>query len=96
MPPLLFSWQTITAALLLPLALQGNAAGTHSYNGLALTPAMGWDNWNAFGCKISQELIISTAQKIVELGLRNLGRHPAACETKQESERAESRERERG
>lgn len=73
-----FTWLATTAALL-PLALRANAAGTSSYNGLALTPAMGWDNWNAFGCKISEELILTTAQKIVELGLRDLGKNPAAC-----------------
>ena len=78
MARLFFSWLTTAATLLLPLALRGDAAGTSSYNGLALTPAMGWDNWNAFGCKISQELILSTAQKIVELGLRDLGKKSAA------------------
>ena len=72
-----FTWLATIAALL-PLAIRGNAAGTFSYNGLALTPAMGWDNWNAFGCKISEELILTTAQKIVEFGLRDLGRKPAA------------------
>ncbi|KAF6221205.1 hypothetical protein HO133_002060 [Letharia lupina] len=72
MAPLSFTWLATTAALLLP-ALRGHAAGTSSYNGLALTPAMGWDNWNAFGCKVSEELILTTAQKIVELGLRDLG-----------------------
>ena len=84
MARLSFTRLATTAALLLPLALRGNAAGTSSYNGLALTPAMGWDNWNAFGCKISEELILSTAQKVVELGLRDLGRNPA---TRKGSER---------
>lgn len=74
------TWLTAAAALLLSLAHRGDAAGTSSYNGLALTPAMGWDNWNAFGCKISQELILSTAQKMVDLGLRDLGRSSAACQ----------------
>lgn len=73
------TWVATTAALLLRLVLRGNAGGSSSYNGLALTPAMGWDNWNAFGCKVSEELIFTTAQKIVELGLRDLGNHPAAC-----------------
>lgn len=49
------------------------AAGTKRYNGLAPTPAMGWDNWNAFGCKVNQDLLLSTAQKIVDFGLRDLG-----------------------
>ena len=79
MAHLSFTWLAAAAALLLSLARRGDAAGTSSYNGLALTPAMGWDNWNAFGCKISEELILSTAQKIVDLGLRDLGRNSAAC-----------------
>ena len=77
MAHLFFTRLATTAALLLPLALRGNAAGTSSYNGLALTPAMGWDNWNAFGCMVSEELILTTAQKIVDFGLRDLGRNPA-------------------
>ena len=74
-----FARLATAAALLLSLAIRGDAAGTSSYNGLALTPAMGWDNWNAFGCKVSEELILSTAQKIVEFGLRDLGRKSAGC-----------------
>ena len=72
-----FTWLA-AAATTLSLVLRGDAAGTASYNGLALTPAMGWDNWNAFGCKVSEDLILSTAQKIVEFGLRDLGRRHAA------------------
>ena len=78
MARIFFTWIATTAALLLPLARRGNTAGTSSYNGLALTPAMGWDNWNAFGCKVSEELILTTAQNIVEFGLRDLGTNPAA------------------
>lgn len=44
-----------------------------SYNGLTITPAMGWDNWNAFGCSVSEELLLGTAQKMVDYGLRDLG-----------------------
>ena len=73
------TWLAASTTLLLSLVLRGDAAGSSSYNGLALTPAMGWDNWNAFGCKVSEDLILSTAQKIVEFGLRDLGRKRAAC-----------------
>ena len=66
---LLTAFATTAALLSLPV----RAAGTKSYNGLALTPAMGWDNWNAFGCKITQALLLSQAQKIVDYGLRDLG-----------------------
>ncbi|KAI9754610.1 MAG: GTP cyclohydrolase II [Chaenotheca gracillima] len=46
-----------------------------SDNGLAITPQMGWDNWNAFGCDVSEDLLLGTAQKIVDYGLRDLGYH---------------------
>lgn len=31
------------------------------------------DNWNAFGCDVSEKLLLGTAQKIVDYGLRDLG-----------------------
>lgn len=36
-------------------------------------PPMGFNTWNTFGSRISDELICSTADKIVELGLDKLG-----------------------
>lgn len=47
--------------------------GASSYNGLALTPPMGWDNWNAFGCDVSEDLLLQTARAMVDYGLRDLG-----------------------
>ncbi|TVY42961.1 Alpha-galactosidase [Lachnellula subtilissima] len=44
-------------------------------NGLAITPQMGWDNWNAFGCSVSEELLLQTASLIVDYGLKDLGYH---------------------
>lgn len=49
------------------------AAGASSYNGLAVTPQMGWDNWNAFACDVDAALIQSSAEAIVDLGLKDLG-----------------------
>lgn len=37
---------------LLPLALAGLAAAYD--NGLALTPQMGWNTWNKYGCDINE------------------------------------------
>ncbi|KAI4190362.1 MAG: hypothetical protein LQ348_003670 [Seirophora lacunosa] len=54
----------------LPLA---SALGSTSYNGLAKTPQMGWDNWNAYGCEIDAATLLETAQKMVDFGLRDLG-----------------------
>ncbi|WP_084713795.1 NEW3 domain-containing protein [Streptacidiphilus rugosus] len=42
-------------------------------NGLALTPPMGWNDWNAFGCDVSEKLVEQTADKIVASGLKDAG-----------------------
>lgn len=61
------------ASLLLSLLLTSSPAEAASYNGLAITPQMGWDNWNAFACDVDADLLASSARSIVDLGLRNLG-----------------------
>ncbi|MEY9927438.1 alpha-galactosidase [Catenulispora sp. GP43] len=38
-------------------------------NGLALTPPMGWNDWNAFGCAVSAQLVEQTTDKLVSSGL---------------------------
>jgi alpha-galactosidase len=40
---------------------------------LCLTPPMGWNSWNVFGPAVSAEVIVRTAEAMVELGLRDLG-----------------------
>ncbi|KAF2501899.1 alpha-galactosidase [Lophium mytilinum] len=47
--------------------------GASSYNGLNLVPQMGWDNWNAFGCDVNETLLLQTAERMVQYGLRDLG-----------------------
>ena len=61
---------TVFAVGVAVLVTQATAA---SYNGLAVTPQMGWDNWNAFACNVDEELLLNTAQKMVDFGLRDLG-----------------------
>ncbi|SCU79803.1 LANO_0A07536g1_1 [Lachancea nothofagi CBS 11611] len=61
------------ACVLLYLNDVATAASINSYNGLGLTPQMGWDNWNAFACEVNEELLLGTSEKIVQLGLRDLG-----------------------
>ncbi|PVI06898.1 glycoside hydrolase family 27 protein [Periconia macrospinosa] len=34
---------------------------------------MGWNNWNAFQCEVSEELLLQTAQYMVDFGLRDAG-----------------------
>jgi alpha-galactosidase len=40
---------------------------------LALTPPMGWNSWNCWGCAVDQERILASARALVETGLINHG-----------------------
>jgi alpha-galactosidase len=42
-------------------------------NGLALTPPMGWNSWNNFGCNVSDTLIRGMADAIVSKGMLAAG-----------------------
>ena len=42
-------------------------------NGLALTPPMGFNDWNAFGCNVDAQLIEQTADAMVADGMRDAG-----------------------
>ncbi|SEG11650.1 alpha-galactosidase [Actinacidiphila yanglinensis] len=42
-------------------------------NGLATTPPMGFNDWNAFGCNVSEQLIKDTADYFVSSGLKAAG-----------------------
>ncbi len=40
---------------------------------LALTPPMGWNSWNKFGCDVSEKLIQETADALVTTGMKDAG-----------------------
>ena len=42
-------------------------------NGVALTPPMGWNSWNKFGCKVSEDMIKSMADAMVSSGMKDVG-----------------------
>jgi len=45
-------------------------------NGLALTPPMGWNSWNHFGCnttEITQEMFMAQAKAMVDSGMAKVG-----------------------
>jgi len=50
-----------------------NNAATIKSDGLAQTPPMGWNSWNAFGKEVSEEVIKQTADVMVSSGLKDLG-----------------------
>jgi alpha-galactosidase len=43
------------------------------YEGLALTPPMGWNSWNTFELDINEDLIKETADILVSSGMRDAG-----------------------
>lgn len=47
--------------------------GGLSYNGLAQTPQMGWDTYNAYALDYNESTIRTNAARLVSLGFRDLG-----------------------
>lgn len=43
------------------------------YEGLALTPPMGWNSWNKFACNVDENLIKSVADAMVSSGMKDAG-----------------------
>ena len=42
-------------------------------SGLALTPPMGWNTWNKFGCNVSDEMVRGMADAMVKSGMKDAG-----------------------
>ncbi|GIF20199.1 alpha-galactosidase [Actinoplanes tereljensis] len=63
--------------LLLTFVLPGSQVASGSlargYNGLAATPPMGWNDYNAYGLDVTDTLIRETADAMVASGLRDAG-----------------------
>jgi alpha-galactosidase len=65
---------TLFALVLTTTALVSTAGKSSALdNGLALTPPMGWNDWNAFGCNVTEQLVKNTADKIASSGLGQAG-----------------------
>src|SRR5262249_2376562 len=67
--------KTFTAALLTSFLILAFLSlvqpSTALDNGLALTPPMGWNSWNKFGCNVSEDLIKSMADGMVVSGMKD-------------------------
>jgi len=42
-------------------------------NGVAKLPILGYNTWNAYQCNIDEDLMLTTAQLMVSLGLKDVG-----------------------
>lgn len=81
LPPLLslrrilaLTFSAVLLAVTLPLLSLATAQPAAALgNGLALTPQMGFNDWNAYGCSVSESLIKSTAQAMHTNGMQAAG-----------------------
>ncbi|HEX4424481.1 MAG TPA: glycoside hydrolase family 27 protein [Terriglobales bacterium] len=62
----------LAATLLFSLAALAQEANSPS-NNLALTPPMGWNSWNKFGCNVSEDMIKGMAEGMVKSGMKDAG-----------------------
>lgn len=60
-------------SLLLCLPIFNHVAVAQKFEGLALTPPMGWNSWNTFEVDINEDLIKQTADIMVSSGMRDAG-----------------------
>jgi alpha-galactosidase len=44
-----------------------------SRDGTGRLPGMGWNSWNEYGCEINDMVFINVANKLISLGLKDLG-----------------------
>ncbi len=59
--------------MLLVFLLCVPAATAQKFDKLALTPPMGWNSWNKFGCDVDEKLIRETADAMVASGMKAAG-----------------------
>ncbi|MDH6110170.1 hypothetical protein P3T36_006666 [Kitasatospora sp. MAP12-15] len=71
------AWAALLAAAMTaaPLAVVTAAATPAAAldNGLAKTPPMGWNDWNTFGCNVSEKLVEQIADTMVASGMQQAG-----------------------
>jgi len=53
--------------------LSANQVAADKYEHLAMTPPMGWNSWNNFGCNVDEKLIKATADAMVKTGMKDVG-----------------------
>jgi alpha-galactosidase len=65
----------LSAIILCPglLSFWNSCPAENTNQPLAATPPIGWNSWNTFGEQINEEVVRGVADKIVALGLKDLG-----------------------
>jgi alpha-galactosidase len=67
-----FSVLLVTSSV---VSAQGNnySQDYTKFQGLALTPPMGWNSWNKFACNVDEKLIREIADSLVSSGMKDAG-----------------------
>lgn len=60
-------------SVLLAFALTTLTSQAQKFESISDTPALGWNSWNTFDCDVSEELIKSMADAMVESGMKDAG-----------------------
>jgi alpha-galactosidase len=60
-------------SILVLILLSTSILFAQKFDGLALTPPMGWNSWNTFACSIDEALIRQTVDIIVANGMKDAG-----------------------
>jgi alpha-galactosidase len=59
--------------VLVAVLFLAGSTSTAGADGLALTPPMGWNSWNKFGCDVSEKLMKEMADALVSSGMKDAG-----------------------
>lgn len=59
--------------LVLVAFICSTTAYSQKFDNLALTPPMGWNSWNKFGCDVNEKLIRETADAMISSGMKDAG-----------------------
>jgi alpha-galactosidase len=59
--------------LFIVISLFSPSAYGQKFEQLAMTPPMGWNSWNKFGCNVNESLIRETADAMVASGMKEAG-----------------------
>ncbi len=66
-------WLSSKLLLAVAISLLTTTAVAQKFEGLAMTPPMGWNSWNKFACNVSEKLIKETADAMVATGMKDVG-----------------------
>jgi alpha-galactosidase len=58
---------------LIVIVLLSSSCMAQKFQGLALTPPMGWNSWNTFACDVDETLIRGMADAVVSSGMKDAG-----------------------